>query len=84
MVRRRTTDAGFKVALGCQVSRATGITGSLDAGAPLKTSVRAKIKVSVRGRGEKFGGERQVVTGKARLKWRCKRFTKAQRGPDDR
>jgi integrase len=32
MVRRRTTDAGFKVKLGCHVFRATGITAYLEAG----------------------------------------------------
>ena len=38
MIRRRTTEAGFKIKLGCHVFRATGITAYLGAGGTLENA----------------------------------------------
>ena len=38
MIRRRTAEAGFKIKLGCHVSRATGITAYLEVGGTLENA----------------------------------------------
>jgi hypothetical protein len=38
MIRRRTTEVGFKVKLCCHVLRATGITDYLEAGGSLENA----------------------------------------------